>query len=343
MDNQSNHKDNREFPEFPESRTRKVMKEKKISFLYDALYFLDDIMRSEEQRSFFLCCLKHLADNEQLLRTHLSDVANTSNPRDPKTYVNWLDWLIKKINDNKKLIWERREAKELTRFPMLKKQSGSGGSGNETVFFIEFVDLETNNPKSNNADTSASSTIDFSTVYYQAKKLKRTPLYLTFCSPFFEKVRSRQLLTIILLTYFIAMPVSLYFIIGKQVFSIYAWLPLLIIYYVTFGPVKNILIVSTHKMILLKHIFQPLSSICLSEITSIAESKKITDVSRRLISVQIEGKCPICASVHGLENSVILENQSMFKSRIIGRCLNNPQEHLFSFDKDLMSGTKLFK
>ena len=319
------------------------MSDIKVSFLQDALIFLDDFMRSEEQRSFFINCLTHLSDNEQLLRTHLSDVANTSKPRDPKTYVNWLDWLIEKINDNKKLIWESRETKELTRFPILKKQSGSGGSGNETVFYIELVDLERNNQKPNDVDTSASSAIDFSTVYYKTKKLKRTPWYLTFFSPFFEKTRTRQLLLIGLLLYFIATPVSIFFIIDKQFFSIYVWLPLLIIYCVTFEPVKNILRVSSRKMILLEHIFQPMSSICLSQITSIPESKKITGVSRRLISVQIEGKCPICASVHGLENSVILEKQSIFQSRVIGRCLNNPQEHLFSFDKDLMSGTKLFK
>ena len=319
------------------------MKDKQISFLKDALDFLDDFMRSEEERLFFVACLSHLSDNEQLLRKHLSEVANTSNPKDPKTYVNWLDWLINQINENKKLIWESREIKELTLFPMLKKRSGRGGSGNETVFYIEPVGLDANNSKSNNADTSASSTIDFSTVYYKTKKLKRTPWYLTFCSHFFEKTRKRQLLTIILLAYFIAMPISLYFIISKQIFSIYAWLPLLIIYYVTLGPVINILKVTTRKMTLLEHISQPMSSICLSQITSTPETKKITDVSRRLVSVQIEGKCPICSSVHGIENSVILEKQSLFKSRIIGRCLNNPQEHFFSFDKDLMSGTRLFK
>lgn len=319
------------------------MKDKQISFLKDALDFLDDVIRSEEQRLFFLACLSHLSDNEHLLRTHLSDVANTSNPKDPKTYVNWLDWLIKQINDNKKFIWESREIKELTRFPMLKKQSGSGGSGNETVFYIEPVGLDANISKPIDADTYVSPNIDFSTVHYQAMKLKRTPWYLKFCSPFFEKTRSRQLLLILLLIYFIAMPIALGLMLVKPGFSIYLWTPLFILYYVTFMPVKNILSVTTRKMTLLEHMFQPLSSICLSEVKAIPESKKMADVSRRLISVQVEGKCPICASVYGLENSVILEKQSIFKSRIIGRCLNNPQEHLFTFDKDLMSGTKLFR
>jgi len=317
------------------------MKDKQISFLSDALDFLDDVMRSEEQKVFYRACLSHLSDNEQLLRTKLSDVANTSNPKDPKTYVNWLDWLIKQINDNKKFIWESREEKELTRFPMLKKQSGSGGSGNETVFYIEPVGLDANISKPKDSDTSASPTIDFSTVHYQANKLKRTPWYLKFCSPFFEKTRNRQLLLIVLLLYFIAMPLSLGLMLVKPGFSIYLWVPLFSLYFVTFMPVKNILSVTTRKMTLLEHMFQPLSSICLSEITAIPESKKMIDVSRRLISVQVEGKCPICASVHGLENSVILEKQSIFKSRIVGRCLNNPQEHLFTFDKDLMSGTRI--
>ena len=319
------------------------MKDKQISFLKDALDFLDEVMRSEEQRLFFVACLSHLSDNEQLLRTQLSDVANTSRPRDPKTYVNWLDWLIKKINDNKKFIWESREIKELKLFPMIKKQSGSGGSGNETVFYIEPVGLDANNPKQDDTDVSASTTIDFSTVCYQAKKLKRTPWYLTACSPFFEKTRNRQFLLIALILYFIAMPISLGWMLVKPGFSIYLWAPLFIIYYITFMPVKNILSVSTRKMTFLEHMFQPLSSICLSEVSASPNTKKIGDISRRLSSVRVEGKCPICASVYGLENSVILEKQSIFKPRIIGRCLNNPQEHQFSFDKDLMSGTKLFR
>jgi hypothetical protein len=317
------------------------MKDKQISFLSDALDFLDDVIRSEEQKLFYRACLSYLANNEQLLRTKLSDVAKTSNPKDPKTYVNWLDWLIKQINDNKSFIWETREVRELTRFPMLKKQSGSGGSGNETVFYIEPVDLDANISNPNNSDTSGSPTIDFNTVHYLAKKLKRTPWYLKICSPFFEKTRNRQFLLIVLLLYSIAMPISLGLMLVKTGFSIYFWAPLFAIHLVTFGPVKNILSVTTRKITLIEDMFQPLSSICLAEITDISESRKIADVSRRLISVQVEGKCPICTKVYGLENSVILEKQSIFKSRIIGRCLNNPQEHLFTFDKDLMSGIRL--
>jgi hypothetical protein len=59
------------------------------------------------------------------------------------------------------------------------------------------------------------------------------------------------------------------------------------------------------------------------------------------MSVIVDGTCPVCLNQYSLKNSVQLENHSLFNRRIIGKCLNNPREHKYSFDKDLMTGQRL--
>jgi len=319
------------------------MKEKQISFLSDCLDVLEDIIRSEEERQFFNACLCSLEKQERLTRKEVVDIGHNIKEVDPRTYVNWLDWFIEQLAQHKARLWQNEERSELSRFPMLKKSTSSGGSGKETYFYIEPVDLivATTEPKKDIEQVDQ--VIDFQSISYRTTKLKHTPWYLKLCDPLFKKMRYRQILLLLSILYSIGMPVALGLMLVTPGNSLILWGILFVVYCFTVTPFENIRRIIINKITMLNHLFHPLSAVCISEVTGTIDSNKPADASRRLVSVQIDGKCPVCSSVHGLENSITLERESLFKSRIIGRCLNNPQEHLFTFDKDLMSGNRIIK
>ncbi len=112
-------------------------------------------------------------------------------------------------------------------------------------------------------------------------------------------------------------------------------------YLVLFYPAWNIIKLATQKIALIEHIFQPVGAVCISKVKNVKDSDSFLDIEREILSVVVDGTCPICFHKYNLKNSVQLESQSLFNRRIIGKCLNNPKEHRFTFDKDLMTGNQL--
>ena len=98
---------------------------------------------------------------------------------------------------------------------------------------------------------------------------------------------------------------------------------------------------SINKLTLLEHIFQPVGAVCISKVTNVNNIEEYLDIDREIMSVIVDGTCPVCCSQYNLKNSVQLEHHSLLDRRIIGKCLNNPREHKYSFDKDLMTGQRI--
>ncbi len=98
---------------------------------------------------------------------------------------------------------------------------------------------------------------------------------------------------------------------------------------------------SINKLTLLEHIFQPVGAVCISKVINVNNKDEYLNIDREILSVIVDGTCPVCRNQYNLKNSVQLEHHSLFNRRIIGKCLNNPREHQFTFDKDLMQGYKI--
>lgn len=84
-----------------------------------------------------------------------------------------------------------------------------------------------------------------------------------------------------------------------------------------------------------------LSAVALSVICKSSQSGLIVDAKRQLVTAEIRATCPICRYKYGVTDSICIERKYMIFGPFIGRCLQNPQEHKYSFDKDLLSGKRL--
>ena len=259
-----------------------------------------------------------------------------SKERDEKTYVSYLDKLISLIEKHQLEIDNyHRDLPTIKRSFLIKVKGG--GSGNPTYFYVDFENSnkDISSPVVKGEETSISN----SAINYRMKSLKRTPWYLKVSKRLFVKTKSRQIFMGAILAYFIVTPVAL----GWALFhiSIVTWSILFFIYFTLFKPIWNIIQLHLNKSVLLVHVLQPLSAICISKVKKVHDNESYLDVDREILSVEVDGTCPICYSTYQLKHSVQIEHQSILSRRIIGKCLNNPREHRFTFDKDLMQGYKI--
>ncbi|WP_448213517.1 hypothetical protein [Colwellia sp. MEBiC06753] len=312
------------------------MENKKIVYFNNAIEFLSVEINNQEVEEFYYSCIEALATQERLEKPRLKELFH-GRERTDKTYGNYLDNLVKLLDKYRVEIASRNEELAFNKTPQIVKHVG-GGSGNATYYSIAFE--EPNNKSCDlNEQNETTNIVLKGDITYRTKTLKRTPWYLKIASKFFPKTRHRQAFLLTILFYFIATPIALGFL--MQVMPLVYWLILVFIYFVLFNPVWNIIKLATQKIALLEHIFQPIGAVCISKVTNVRDSENYLDVERDILSVVVDGTCPICFAKYQLKHSVQLEKQSLFKRRIVGKCLNNPQEHMFSFDKDLMMGTRL--
>ena len=312
------------------------MENKKISYLSNAVEFLEDKIKSPDGEMFLRACINHLRENERLEKPTLRDF-HPDKERSERTYGNHLDKFIYFLEKFKDEIDSRNEELELTKRPVIKTHVG-GGSGNLTYYYVDFEDFESHTPslKEPELHNFQSFTSD---IKYRTKKLKRTPWYLKLTAKLFARTRHRQFFLFFVLIFFIVAPVALGFLI--KMLPLTYWTLLVMSYLVLFYPAWNIIKLATQKIALIEHIFQPVGAVCISKVKNVKDSDSFLDIEREILSVVVDGTCPICNHKYNLKNSVQLESQSLFNRRIIGKCLNNPKEHRFTFDKDLMSGNQL--
>lgn len=312
------------------------MENKKISYLSNAVEVLEDEIENQDIEAFYRACITHLSQNERLEKPQLGNFYSGKD-KSERTYSNYMDKLIGFLEQFKDEIDSRNEELELTKRPIIKTHVG-GGSGNPTYYYIDVEDFEcvATTPQKIGVQKSKPITND---IKYRTKKLKRTPWYLKLASRFFTKTKQRQAFLLAILLYFIAAPVVLGFL--MQLISFTYWVLLLIGYFLLFNPVWNVIKLATQKIALIEHAFQPVGAVCISKVKNVKDSDSFLDIEREVLSVVVDGTCPICSHQYNLKNSVQLESQSLFNRRIIGKCLNNPKEHKYSFDKDLMTGRRI--
>ncbi|MGV2871473.1 hypothetical protein [Colwellia sp. E150_009] len=312
------------------------MENKKISYLSNAVEFLEDKIKSPDGEIFLRACINHLRKNERLEKPTLRDF-HPDKDRSERTYGNHLDKFIYFLEKYKDEIDSRNEELELTKRPVIKTHVG-GGSGNPTYYYVDVEDLADTSPSLQNLEKQTTQPI-IDVIKYRTKKLRRTPWYLKLAAKFFAKTRQRQAFLLAVLIYFIAAPIALGFL--MQLIPLTYWGLLVLGYFLLFNPVWNVIKLATQKITFIEHVFQPIGAVCISKVKNVKNSDSFLDIEREILSVVVDGTCPICNHKYNLKNSVQLESQSLFNRRIIGKCLNNPKEHRFTFDKDLMTGNPL--
>ncbi len=312
------------------------MENKKVSYFTNAIEFLAIEINNQDIEEFYLSCVEVLATQERLEKPALKDLFRGKEKSD-KTYGNYLDKLLELLDKFEIEIASRNADLGFTKRPVIKKQVG-GGSGNTTYYSIAFDEIN-NEPYGSKEDDRTDHSKLSHDITYRAKSLKRTPYYLKFASKFFTKRRRRQVFLLLVFIYFIFAHIALGLL--YPALPMLIWLLLFCGYNISVKPAWNILHLAINKLTVLEHIFQPVGAVCISKIININDEDNSLDIDRELMSVIVDGTCPICYHKYKLKNSVQLESQSLFKRRIIGKCSNNPSEHRFTFDKDLMTGKKL--
>jgi hypothetical protein len=311
------------------------MSNKGISYLSGAVNYLEDFLKDQELITFYRACLTQLQSNNKLIKANLPEL-HPNSERDEKTYVSYLDKLIFLIDKHQLEIDSYHHDVPTIKRSFLIKVKG-GGSGKPTYFYVDFEN--SNNDIAAPTITGAETPITNTTIRYRMKSLKRTPWYLKISKKLFVKTKSRQIFMGAILAYFIITPIAL----GWALFhiSIVTWSIVFFIYFTLFKPIWNIIQLHLNKTVLLVHVLQPLSAICISKVRKVHDNENYLDVDREILCVEVDGTCPICYSTYQLKHSVQIDHQSILSGRIIGKCLNNPIEHRFSFDKDLMLGKKI--
>jgi len=313
------------------------MENKKISYLSNAVEVLEDEIKNPDVEAFYRACITHLSQNERLEKPQLRNFY-TGKEKSEKTYGNYVDKFIYFLEKFKDEIDSRNEELELTKRPVIKTHVG-GGSGNPTYYYVDVEVFESHTPIQQTELHKFQSIA--SDIKYRTKKLKHTPWYLKLAAKFFAKTRQRQAFLLGVLIYFIAAPIALGFL--MQLIPLTYWGLLVLGYFLLFNPVWNVIKLATQKIALIEHVFQPIGAVCISKVKNVKDSDSFLDIEREILSVVVDGTCPICFHKYNLKNSVQLESQSLFNRRIIGKCLNNPKEHMFTFDKDLMAGHPINK
>jgi len=312
------------------------MENKKISYLSNAVEFLEDEINNQDVEAFYRACITHLSKNERLEKPQLRNFYS-GKEKSEKTYGNYMDKLIHLLEKFQEEIQSRNAELTLAKRPIIKTHVG-GGSGNPTYYYIDFEDWETPPSFNQNARLQKTETISHD-IIYRTKTLKRTPWYLKLTAKLFARTKHRQFFLFFVLIFFIVAPVALGFLI--QMLPLTYWTLLVLSYFVLFYPAWNIIKLATQKIALIEHIFQPVGAVCISKVKNVKDSDSFLDIEREILSVVVDATCPICFHKYNLKDSVQLESQTLFNRRIIGKCLNNPKEHRFTFDKDLMTGNPL--
>ncbi|BDY03353.1 hypothetical protein [Ferrimonas sp. YFM] len=321
------------------------MNPQQLNFLSNSIEFLKQDLGRDEQILFLENCLKRLQETESLKRSELPELAALGNARDPKTHDKWLTKLCDLLQQNQQRLWEKH-GEDLQRFPMLVRRCSEGGAGNETYFELEPIDPSTE-PTIQNLNSNQNNNPQLTAIKYEAVRLKRTPWYLKLCNPLFESRRTRVwLLACLLISFWITplvisawlVSVQLY---GHLLYPTFLWATITLSYCLVWRPIKNLLAVALRKVTLLEHVMSPYGSICISEVKKTNQCIDSKYVKRELTSFDLTANCPICHRTHKITKSISLEKQSLFNSRLIGVCVNNPLEHRFSFDKDTMEGCKI--
>jgi len=317
------------------------------AFLSECLDYLEGDINDDDKIDFYSACISYMTENNELLSSNLQDCYSGFKDKGDRTLINWINKLVELLESEKYNLWGNRKDSSLTKFPMIKKNlRQSGGAGNKTNYSIVPMDIEKESIIEKVTISDKGIKVDglenHIAIKYYSRKLEKTPRYIKFFSKYLATGKSRQIFFMFVLFVGILSGIGL-FTASIGLIPLYPALAITVFCVITFNPTRYLINIALNKACLLSHLNTPISTICISEIIPVSSVTKSEDLSRRLMTRVVEGDCPVCLNKHKLEKSVLLDNPGLFSKRIIGVCINNPQEHRFSFDKDLMVGIKIDK
>jgi len=326
----------------------KSVNEKQASFLGRCFEILEDELcgKSREKNEFYMNCISHLSRHNYLTTTQIRECdtsADEERKRDDKTYRKWLQDFMAALKSNRSRLQTELSKYDLKKFPRIEYVQGV--KGKEAHFYVTSDAATTGeNGVADGDEPTGDVGPDYSTIRYKTEKISRPPWYLRIANPLFRTQKARGLSALsALVVVFLLLPLAIGYI-----YLFHPNDPLLVALFALLlaadlmltSPTLKILRLITRKITIVDSIRLPSSSVCISEITSLAANNPAA-TERHLSVVTVSANCPICNEKYGLENSVFLEQKGLTNSRIIGICYNNPMMHRYTFDKDLMTGERL--
>jgi hypothetical protein len=313
----------------------------------------------QELPEFYRRCISYLGNNEQLPSSKLAACdAGTHVDRQviDKTYRRRLQKLAEAIEANRNRFQSSLLDYDLRCFPTIRQAQG-GGAKNESYFYIDIDKQADEVAQSHNEDTSSTtyednledqqSAMARDSIRYITEKIRRAPWYLRIISPLFRTQESRAkyglgFLAFLLIVGFILPAVAVYFFHVDPSNPLYSFILALWFAATLLLSSPSIIIMNLlfGKIALVETLGIPFSSVCISEITNISTAGPLA-TERQLTVLTVSADCPICDAQYGLKKSIMLELKGFFFGVIVGKCINNPNMHCFSFDKDLMTGDRI--
>lgn len=322
--------------------------ERQVSFLGRCFEILEEELcgKSREKNEFYMNCISHLSRHNYLTTTQIRECdtsADEERKRDDKTYRKWLQDFMAALKSNRSRLQTELSEYDLKKFPSIEYVQGV--KGKEAHFYVTSDAVTTGeNGVAEGDEPTGEVSPDYSTIRYKTEKISRPPWYLRIANPLFRTQKARGLSALsALVVVFLLLPLAIGYI-----YLFHPNDPLLVALFALLlaadlmltSPTLKILRLITRKITIVDSIRLPSSSVCISEITSLAANNSAA-TERHLSVVTVSANCPICNEKYGLENSVFLEQKGLTNSRIIGICYNNPMMHRYTFDKDLMTGERL--
>lgn len=223
----------------------------------------------------------------------------------------------------------------LTKYPMIEIVNG-GGNGKMNRYELNRAD-----PAENRINTLASKSKveNAHSVQYRLNQLTKTPWWLRHLTREFNNrtIRLGYLAAAAFVVY--GLPVLCFLLILIKMLSISEGALLVFVSALLSRKLVKVIDLMQHKIAELD--FSDISLFALSVVTENSRGLSIEKVERRLVTGVIRADCPVCLQKYGVKNSVMVERKYTVFGPFIGKCLQNQQEHRFSFDKDLMVGERL--
>jgi len=321
-------------PELPEVTHSMSLKDREFEFLVECIEKAGDQYIKKLDIPFLQQVVHGLVYEEAVTTASLLEIYArlSSEPLTDKTLNARVKRLMEYLEEQQSSLSALMPQFELSNYPKIEKMSGGGQSKMNRYELIRVA------PSADSISTLVCVRKPESThvIQYSLNQLTKTPWWLRHLSREFDSrtIRLSYLAAAMFVGY--CLPVICILLMILKVLSISEGA--LLVFVSTLLSLKLVKVIDLiqHKIVELD--FSDLSLFALSVVTENSRGLSIEKSERRLVTGVIRADCPVCLQKYGIKNSVIVERKYNVFGPFIGKCLQNPQQHRFSFDKDLMVG-----
>lgn len=324
-------------PELPEVAVRMSLNNKRYEFAFECIEKAGEGYLKKLDKPFHVQVMKWLIFKGQVTTADLSEIYKdfSSEPLSDKALNARVKKLIEYLEDQQTLLSAIVPQYGLTKYLKIQKLQGGGFAKMNTYELVEVDPLDdtisTLVPEAKPVSTNC--------VQYRLNQLTKTPWWLRHLTREFNNrtIRLGYLAAAAFVVY--GLPVLCFLLILIKMLSISEGALLVFVSALLSRKLVKVIDLMQHKIAELD--FSDISLFALSVVTENSRGLSIEKVERRLVTGVIRADCPVCLQKYGVKNSVIVERKYTVVGPFIGKCLQNQQEHRFSFDKDLMGGERL--